>query len=776
MRYPRRRCSENRRAYPTTKLYLPDVICSDMEPEQLQKQFDQLQREHQLILDRIDDAIALFDKSDRLISFNRQFGEIWGLSPEYLQTLPDFHQICTVLTEKGSCSHATCQLLQQIWEQSRSQPISMEIEPTHQRYLEVNTTHSEDGSILFVFRDVTEHRQSQNSLNAEVKRLRFLLGLMERLQTPVEELREVAQFALNYLVEAMGAAFGDVKVISGEGKNRYARSLSNRVSGEFIAYYGEPAVAQMENTLKEGIPYGQGLLWQVVSSGQPLFVEEYHKHPQAVEMFRHPGIGQLGIFPIPNAQGEIIGVLTLESRNLNKLQEAPQQDMLVAACRTLGSAIERAQAQDQLRRINQNLERASQMKSEFLASMSHELRTPLNSIIGFSQLLESQRSGPLSEKQRHQLQAIAKSGNHLLELLNDILDLSKVESGKMELELTLVNLEDLCDQCLTTIQPRAQMKNLHLSQNIEASLPLVSLDPRRIRQILINLLSNAVKFTPEEGNIELAAYLAKGKRIYKDLRPDESTINPEKDYLCLQVSDSGIGIPESKWHLLFQPFQQVDASLSRQHEGTGLGLSLTRRLAELHGGTVSFQSQEKIGSTFRVWLPLNPSTSSGNEQAVLGERQMAGESTEEPIAATVGNENRRCILIVEDQPLNQMFISEVLETEGYAVEIIEDGETMQNTIETRPTDSYPSLPDVVLMDIQLPRIHGFSLIQKMRSHPQWQSIPIIAMTALAMPGDENRCLQAGANAYLSKPLTISTLLDTLNNFAPPPASHPGETE
>lgn len=748
-------------------LYLPDLLCIPMQPERLQEQLEQLKQKQQLILDRIDDAIALFDSSDRLISYNRKLCEIWGLSAEYLQQQPYFQELCTEMATQGSSSTATCQLLQQIWQQSRSQPVSMDLEPTPGKYIEVHTSQIEPTGILFVFRDVTEYRQSQNSLNAEVKRLRFLLGLMERLQTPIEELREVAQFALNYLVEAMGASFGDVKVIVGEGKHRKATSLSNRVSGEFIAYYGEPAVAEMEAALQEGIPYGEGLLWQVVERGQPLFVENYYQHPQAVKSFRHAGIGQLGIFPIPDAKGEIIGVLTLESRNLKKLQQAPQQDMLAAACRTLGSAIERAQSQEKLRRINQELERASQMKSEFLASMSHELRTPLNSILGFSQLLESQKSGPLNEKQHHQIQAIAKSGNHLLELLNDILDLSKVESGKMGLELTSVHLAELCEQCVTTIQPRAEIKNLQLSQNIDPTLPVVRLDPRRIRQILINLLSNAVKFTPEGGNIELAAYVTKGSQIHEDLRPDQSTVTPEKDYLCLQVSDSGIGIPDSKWHLLFQPFQQVDASLSRRHEGTGLGLSLTRRLAELHGGTVSFQSQVDVGSTFRVWLPLNPSsTSEQTPQVGVGEAEaLAGEETDK----TPGTRrNRRQILVVEDQTLNQMFICEVLETQGYTVEIVEDGQTMEETIETLATDPERELPDAVLMDIQLPHIDGLQLIQKMRSHPQWGTIPIIAVTALAMPGDEDRCLAAGANAYLSKPLTIETLLETLQNLGQPP--------
>jgi GAF domain-containing protein len=196
----------------------------------------------------------------------------------------------------------------------------------------------------------------QTTLNTEIKRLSFLQSLTERLQ-PASELLEIGQFALSYLVETMGAAFGDVKVIQGEGKDAQAGILTNEISCEFIATYGTVAVGELESLLDRGIPYGEGLLWKVVETGEPLFIEDYKNHPQAVSAFRHPGIGQLGIFPIPSATGKIIGVLTLESRTAQKLQEAPQQDMLLAACRTLGVAIERAQAQEHLKRVNEDLER-----------------------------------------------------------------------------------------------------------------------------------------------------------------------------------------------------------------------------------------------------------------------------------------------------------------------------------------------------------------------------------------------------------------------------------
>ena len=233
-------------------------------------------------------------------------------------------------------------------------------------------------------------------MNAEVRRLTFLLGLTERLQNS-HSLQEIGRFALSYLVEATNAAFGDVKVISGSGNDRQAAAISNQVSGQFLASYGEPVAAGMQELLDKGIPYGIGLLWKVVETGQPLLIDDYAQHPNAVPQFRHPGIGQLGIFPIASTDGTIIGVLTLESRNVKKLQASLHQEVLTAACRTLGTAIERLQTQENLRQVNEQLEYSSQLKSEFLASMSHELRTPLNSILGFSDLLLRQTAGQLSD-------------------------------------------------------------------------------------------------------------------------------------------------------------------------------------------------------------------------------------------------------------------------------------------------------------------------------------------------------------------------------------------
>ncbi len=226
------------------------------------------------------------------------------------------------------------------------------------------------------------------------------------------------------------------------------------------------------------------------------------------------------------------------------------------------------------------------------------------------------------------------------------------------------------------------------------------------------------------------------------------------------MTDTGIGVAPEKWNLLFRPFQQVDSSLARRHEGTGLGLALTKRLAELHGGTVSFQSQRDRGSKFRIWLPVvEPSPTQEKESPPTANVAPADPATEPSRDTDV-----KTILVVEDQPSNQILIAETLKIEGFAVESIDNGQAMLQRLQ-QPTAR--SLPDAVLMDIQLPEIDGFELIRHMKSHPDWQRVPVIALTALAMPGDRERCLDAGADAYLSKPLNLAEAIETIRTFVCP---------
>lgn len=263
----------------------------------------------------------------------------------------------------------------------------------------------------------------------------------------------------------------------------------------------------------------------------------------------------------------------------------------------------------QLQQQNQQLEEISRLKSEFLTNMSHELRTPLTSILGFSSVLLQQHFGPLTSRQEQYLSVIHSSGDHLLNLINDLLDLAKIEAGRFELYIEQVSLLELCSDALEMVEVRALDKHQHLSLELPVACTAIGVDRKRVLQILLNYLSNAVKFTPNGGTITLTTHLASRQEMEQqslpvsspDLLGSNSSIST---FLVISVRDTGVSIPAEKQHLLFRTFQQVDGSSDRSHEGTGLGLALTKRLVELHGGRVSFISSPGVGSTFSAWFPL----------------------------------------------------------------------------------------------------------------------------------------------------------------------------
>ncbi len=257
---------------------------------------------------------------------------------------------------------------------------------------------------------------------------------------------------------------------------------------------------------------------------------------------------------------------------------------------------ERQQAQQQLTQRNEELIRATRLKDEFLANMSHELRTPLNAILGMTEGLQEEVFGSVNERQLKALQTVERSASHLLALINDILDLAKIESGQIELECFPTASAPLCQSSITFVKHQALKKQIQISVNLPLNLPDIVLDERRIRQVLINLLNNAVKFTPEGGTITLEVTLLKAT--------EEKT---KTQYLRFAVIDTGIGISPENIKKLFQPFMQVDSALNRQYQGTGLGLALTKRIVDLHGGRVGLTSEVGVGSCFTIDLPYQTS-------------------------------------------------------------------------------------------------------------------------------------------------------------------------
>ncbi|MBE9069976.1 response regulator [Leptolyngbya cf. ectocarpi LEGE 11479] len=405
---------------------------------------------------------------------------------------------------------------------------------------------------------------------------------------------------------------------------------------------------------------------------------------------------------------------------------------------------QREQAQQLLTQRNQQLAisnielaRATRLKDEFLANMSHELRTPLNAILGMTESLIEQLFGPLNEQQIKSLNTIENSGNHLLALIDDILDLAKVEAGALSLERAPTQLGPLCRSSLAFVKQLAHQKRIQLTeQRTGDSIPDLMLDERRIRQVLINLLTNAVKFTPEGGHVTLTISLTK------------STAATDEYWLKFTVEDTGIGIEANQLNRLFQPFVQVDTALNRQYTGTGLGLALVKRIVELHGGEVSATSQLDVGSCFTVELPCT----SGDSQSGAPETQRPGSRAPQSPPAV-----KPLILLAEDNEDNIDVIQGYLAAKGYPVIIAKNG---QEAIALAQAQT----PDLILMDIQMPGMDGIEAMIKIRQNETLQYTPIIALTALAMKGDLERCLAAGANDYLAKPVKLKQLVATMQSL------------
>ncbi|QMS86862.1 PAS domain S-box protein [Nostoc edaphicum CCNP1411] len=591
--------------------------------------------------------------------------------------------------------------------------------------------------------------------------------------------------------------------------------------------------------------------------------------------------------PLTNSAGEVIGIL-VSHEDITERKQAEAQ---------------LRQTNEQLANANMELARATRLKDEFLANMSHELRTPLNAILGMSEGLQESVFGSINERQVKAIATIERSGRHLLELINDILDLSKIESGKLELQLSDVSVRSLCDTSIAFVKQMALKKNIHLITHISEHIDSIQVDDRRLRQVLINLLSNAVKFTPDGGSVTLEVRLEgeggtgeerqgeqgrQGKQgensspLHPSPCPSASSpLSPSSSpNLCFHIIDTGIGIAAGEIGKLFQPFIQLDSSLNRQYSGTGLGLALVQKIVALHGGTVLVRSEVGEGSCFTVYIPYHASDNMSTTQvttllpsyhlpaenaqvliiedsvaaadqitryfsemgmqpiiypkgegaveevlrvqpaliildlqlpnlsgwevlnqlktnpktkyipaiiiSVVDERskglaQGAFEYLVKPITRTqlqttidklqhsaLSNPpnligvpeavlDTPLILLAEDNQANIDTMSGYLEGRGYHLILANNGQQAIDLVRVQR-------PDLIVMDIQMPGMDGLEAMRRIRNDQQFVHIPIIALTALAMPGDRETCLAAGANEYLTKPVKLKQLVSTIQQL------------
>ncbi|MBP2313665.1 ATP-binding protein [Azospirillum soli] len=425
------------------------------------------------------------------------------------------------------------------------------------------------------------------------------------------------------------------------------------------------------------------------------------------------------LVPLMDADGRV-------TRILGNARDVTDRERLLAS---LAEAKEQAEA-------------GARAKADFLAAMSHEIRTPMNGILGYATFLEdlAQDGAVRDEKQRqndqrHYARQLKQACKSLLAIINDVLDLSKIEAGKVDIDHIPFNLNEAIDHVVSLVQPAAREKRLDLRVDRAADAPaFVTGDPVRLRQVLLNLLSNAVKFTPS-GGVGMSV-------VVVDRRPDAVTLN-------FVVSDTGIGIPEDKQTLLFQKFSQIDRTVARQYGGSGLGLAISKRLVEAMGGTIGFHSAAGVGSTFYVTLTLPVPDPAG-----LADAEGAADCSDEVF-------RRGHILVVEDLGMNQELIARMLTNAGHTVDLASDGQEAVAAVRGRRYD-------LVLMDLQMPVMDGLRATETIRAlDGEAARVPIVALTATVLPAEVERCRTAGMDAHLAKPVEREALLACVQRWLRP---------
>ena len=572
-------------------------------------------------------------------------------------------------------------------------------------------------------------RQRNQELVAINQRLRTMVDTTRKI-VGCSGLEQMAPQLLEEFARNMGAEGGSMYLVEEAGL-KLAHTLDPGHALEWIDF-----------PLRKG-----SIIEQAFDGGEPVLVQNIESSSNITESgWSGYKDGSLLVMPLPGASGKMLGIVTFHNKILPPFTT---QDKEIGTI--LGSfsyeAIRAARAAEQLRdtlerqrqyleeQVNERTgalleakdlaESANREKSRFLSSMSHELRTPLNAIIGFSELMSQNIAGQLNDKQHEYVQYVNESGNHLLELITDLLDVSKIDSGAIKLEYGPVAIDTMFDAGATMVRDNLAAKNLNLTVPTGLNLTVMG-DQRRCLQILLNLLTNAVKYTPEQGVIEINA------------------VNHEKSYVRVSVKDNGIGIDDADQASIFREFQQVDPKRDEALGGSGIGLALTSRLVELHGGEIGVESIKGKGSTFWFTLPIFDAEAKSSPGVGLIKSQASDLS------------GRIKVLVFEDSEVNialiQGFFGDVHE-----VKIAENGEL---GIEI----AHSFMPEIILMDTRMPIMDGIQATKILKTDPCLKHIPIIGLSASADPESVRQCYDAGVDGHISKPIQFDELVATMKRL------------
>jgi signal transduction histidine kinase/HAMP domain-containing protein len=615
-------------------------------------------------------------------------------------------------------------------------------------------------------RETTQKNQEQDWLKTNLARFSSMMQGQKDLDT-------VSRLIMSELTPLVSAHHGAFFLLDQEEKtpvlklrSTYAYRQRKTVANRF--YLGEgivgqcalerktilltrvpPDYIQISSGLGEGPPLNI-LVLPVLFEGQVKAVIELASFNQ------FSAIHQIFLDQLTESIGVVLNMIAANMRTGELLQQSQGLTQELQ-----NQSRELTQQQEELKRSNTALEKQGRYKSDFLANMSHELRTPLNSLLILAKLLADNKDGHLSDKETEYAKTIHASGGDLLALINEILDLSKVESGKIQIDARDLTLEEVRRFVERTFAPLAEQKGLDFAVRIERAPASIVTDAQRLQQVLKNLLANAFKFT-DRGSVELRISPAPDSIRFEALE-----LASAEQVIAFSVVDTGIGIPKHQQQIVFEAFQQADGTTSRKYGGTGLGLSISREIARLLGGEIRVESEPAAGSTFTLYLPdrlrqaadPGPSwpTAEAHAPVFLRADDEPPDEGEERKNGDEGLSGKK-VLVVDDDMRNVFALTSVLETYGMEVVFAENGSDGIAALEGHPDVS------VVLMDVMMPGMDGYETMRQIRRDPQFESLPIIAVTAKALHEDRERCLTAGASDYLPKPVENDRLVEMIRRW------------
>jgi PAS domain S-box-containing protein len=568
-------------------------------------------------------------------------------------------------------------------------------------WFNANLSKLTEDQVFWVARDITDRRKAEDVLRRQNEYL-AVAAEIGRLVTSTLDLNVIFTRGVNLIRDGFGYYHAAIFTTEESGFNAILREASGEAGEEMKRQHHVLAVGS------------KSIVGTVTSNGQVYIANNTAIDP--IHNFNPLLPETHAEAAIPLRVGtRIIGAIDIQATDVDAFIEADISVLQILADQ-IAVAIDNARSYDLAQQAVKEMREVDQLKSQFLANMSHELRTPLNSIIGFSRVILKGIDGPVSELQQQDLTAIYNSGQHLLGLINDILDVSKIEAGKMELALEEVNLGEMINSVMSTATGLVKDKPIKIKCQVPDDLPTVHADAIRIRQILINLLSNAAKFT-EEGLIRVEASVKSGPAGHSEM--------------MVSVSDTGPGISIKDQEKLFQPFSQVDASPTRKTGGTGLGLSISHHLVQLHGGRIGVHSTVGKGSTFYFTLPLYRGK-----------------------AASKDLKSSKIILSIDDKPQVISLYERYLQPQGYQVVALADPSRARER-------AHQLKPYAITLDIMMPGYDGWQVITDLKSDPETRDIPVIICSIVE---DEEKGYSLGATDYLVKPILEDDLLDALNRL------------